>query len=233
MTHLHTSVYFVTAQLLIQLDAGGGERLWRKTRRPDTVNPACVGVDGNRNYAYQWGGAGTSDNPCSDVFKGREPFSEPETRTMGNLIKAEANANPNRVGYLTFHSFGYWLLFPWGHSPTAPEPPFAHKLKRATNNVVKAVHRKTGGIYKAGNSAQLLYAAAGGADDFAMGAAGIELAMTVELPPRASGAEGFLLPPERIISVCNETMIVVRELGNFLVDNYLFKWRMIENKLLF
>lgn len=74
---------------------------------------------------------------------------------------------------------------------------------------------------QAGNSAQLLYAAAGGADDFAMGAAGIELAMTVELPPRASGAEGFLLPPERIISVCNETMIVVRELGNFLVDNYL------------
>ncbi|XP_026480109.1 carboxypeptidase B-like [Ctenocephalides felis] len=197
------------------------DRLWRKTRKPDTVNSACVGVDGNRNFDFEWGDEGTSDDPCSEIFKGREPFSEPETRIMGNLIKAEAKANPNRVAYLSFHSFGYWLLYPYGYSLTAPEPPSLDKLKMATDNVVKAVHEQTGSSYEAGNSAELLYAAAGAGDDFAMGAAGIELAMTVEMPPRSDGYEGFMLPSENIISVCMETMIVVRELGKFMVDNYL------------
>uniref|UniRef100_A0A6M2DYF7 Putative peptidase m14 carboxypeptidase subfamily protein n=1 Tax=Xenopsylla cheopis TaxID=163159 RepID=A0A6M2DYF7_XENCH len=196
-------------------------RLWRKTRRPDNENPSCFGTDGNRNYDIEWGGAGTSDNPCSDVFRGRKPFSEIETKMMGDLIIAESNANPGKVGYLTFHSYGYWLLYPWGYSATVPEPPFVHKLQRVCERIAKTVHKFFGGIYKYGSSAELLYPAAGGSDDFALAVAGIELSLTFELPPRAPGPAGFLLPPEKIISVCNETMVGVREFGFFLADNYL------------
>lgn len=79
---------------------------------------------------------------------GRKPFSEIETKMMGDLIIAESNANPGKVGYLTFHSYGYWLLYPWGYSATVPEPPFVHKLQRVCERIAKTVHKFFGGIYK-------------------------------------------------------------------------------------
>ena len=41
-------------------------RLWRKNRRINSGN-SCKGVDLNRNWGYQWGGAGASTNPCRYV----------------------------------------------------------------------------------------------------------------------------------------------------------------------
>jgi murein tripeptide amidase MpaA len=42
------------------------DRMWRKNRNPN--GGACVGVDLNRNYDYGWLTAGSSRNPCSDVY---------------------------------------------------------------------------------------------------------------------------------------------------------------------
>lgn len=44
--------------------------LWRKTRRPDDLDPTCKGVDANRNFPYEWSADETSSDPCSDVFGG-------------------------------------------------------------------------------------------------------------------------------------------------------------------
>lgn len=54
-------------------------RCWRKNRRPPPSGfpPSCTGVDLNRNFPYHWGGATSSDDPCSDVYKcgsARPPF---------------------------------------------------------------------------------------------------------------------------------------------------------------
>jgi hypothetical protein len=57
--------------------------------------------------------AGASNNPCSEAYAGRAPFSEPETRTLSEYFKTIPE---NIIAYLDFHSFGQMLMFPFGHS---------------------------------------------------------------------------------------------------------------------
>lgn len=84
--------------------AGGG--LWRKNRK-DNGN-GCVGVDINRNYAYNWGDlGGASDDPCSDVYHGEGAFSEPETRNIRDFV---AEIQPS-IGF-SCHTYGDVILFP-------------------------------------------------------------------------------------------------------------------------
>ncbi|MEL6275591.1 MAG: M14 family metallopeptidase, partial [Bacteroidota bacterium] len=82
----------------------GGGGLWRKNRRPN-AGSSCVGVDLNRNYDTDWGGAGSSGNPCSDSYRGPSVFSELESQAVRDFV---TNINPP-IAYTT-HTFGeYWL----------------------------------------------------------------------------------------------------------------------------
>lgn len=71
------------------------------------------GVDLNRNYDYQWNDMSVqsgSANPSSDVYRGPEAFSEPETRalrdfTLQHTFKAA----------ISFHSGTSVILYPWSH----------------------------------------------------------------------------------------------------------------------
>ena len=45
-----------------------------------------LGVDLNRNYDINWMGAGTSSNPCSDIYGGNSPFSELESQAHRNDV---------------------------------------------------------------------------------------------------------------------------------------------------
>ncbi|KAI8424919.1 hypothetical protein MSG28_006834 [Choristoneura fumiferana] len=57
------------------------DRLWRKTRSKSHEGAdECPGVDGNRNFDHYWGTVANSANPCTIVYEGPTPFSEPETR---------------------------------------------------------------------------------------------------------------------------------------------------------
>src|SRR5713101_824728 len=60
---------------------GKAERLWRKNREINQGS-SCRGVDLNRNWGYAWGGQGSSSDPCSDVYRGTDPWSEVETAVM-------------------------------------------------------------------------------------------------------------------------------------------------------
>ena len=72
----------------------------------------CKGVDLNRNFGYHWGGYGASNDPCKETFRGSGAFSEPESQAIKNfLLSGEANFQL----YLTFHSYGQYLLYPWGY----------------------------------------------------------------------------------------------------------------------
>ncbi|MGL4745252.1 MAG: M14 family zinc carboxypeptidase, partial [Dermatophilaceae bacterium] len=44
------------------------------------------GIDLNRNFAWKWGGTGTSANPCDLTFRGPSAASEPETTAIANLM---------------------------------------------------------------------------------------------------------------------------------------------------
>lgn len=86
-------------------------RLWRKTRKP--ITRYCVGTDANRNFDFHWGEVGASKYACSDIFRGLSAFSEPETRALRDLMHSLTG---RAKFYLSLHSYGNYLLYPWGYS---------------------------------------------------------------------------------------------------------------------
>ncbi|MFQ5722624.1 MAG: M14 family metallopeptidase, partial [Candidatus Aminicenantales bacterium] len=60
-------------------------RYWRKNRRNN--GDGSYGVDLNRNYSYKWGldNEGSSPLSFSNVYRGKYPFSEPETQAVRDL----------------------------------------------------------------------------------------------------------------------------------------------------
>lgn len=181
------------------------DRFWRKTRSIN-AGSTCVGVDLNRNFAYQWDApGGASDNPCSEAYRGTNANSEVETRILSALMQQY----PNTRIYAAIHSFGQYILYPWGYDWIYIDNADEHQsLADASAGAIYAVQ---GTVYQTGNSAFLLYIASGATDDFAAGGAGINLAFTWELP--GGGSSGFDLPEYRIQTVVEETFAGLRQLG--------------------
>ncbi|CAH2979950.1 unnamed protein product [Chilo suppressalis] len=178
------------------------ERFWRKTRS-STSSIFCRGVDVNRNYDFFWGTSGSSSNPCADNFAGRMPFSEVETRVVRDIM----NEHLSRIAlYITMHSFGSMILYPWGHDGSLP--PNALLLNFVGVQMGEAIDKVAlphFWEYLVGNSVNVIgYAAAGAAEDYAH-LIGIPFTYTYELPGLGSGFEAFHLDPKYIEQVCFET----------------------------
>jgi Zinc carboxypeptidase len=77
----------------------------------------ALGVDPNRNYGGSWGGGGASDQKTSDTYRGADPFSEPESQNIRELISGR-----QVVALITNHTYGDLLLRPPGLAGTPPTP---------------------------------------------------------------------------------------------------------------
>lgn len=87
-----------------------GQILWRRTATPYFP---CWGADPNRNFDFYWGRNGSSPIPCAQNYQGPRPFSEKETQALRDLM---LSVQDRAVMYLTIHSYGRYLLTPWGHT---------------------------------------------------------------------------------------------------------------------
>nr|XP_006822140.1 PREDICTED: carboxypeptidase A4-like [Saccoglossus kowalevskii] len=93
-------------------------RLWRKTRSPN-LGSDCVGTDPNRNWAYGFGGPGTSSDPCSLIYTGPYIHSEIEVR---NIVNFFTKTTKTRFVYFNdIHSYSQLHLNPWGYQYTHPK----------------------------------------------------------------------------------------------------------------
>lgn len=113
--------------------AAGLESYWRKNRRSlsgATVpvaqrNPDAYGVDPNRNYSFLWGASnGSSGAHPQQDYRGSEPFSEPETLNVRDLILSR-----QVTGVVTNHTYGRLVLRAWGHTvEDAPDEPLLRTI---------------------------------------------------------------------------------------------------------
>ncbi|KAK5642669.1 hypothetical protein RI129_008836 [Pyrocoelia pectoralis] len=186
------------------------ERFWRKTR---SQQDGCVGTDGNRNFGYHWGEIGASSWSCDDTFMGPSPFSEKETISVRDYI---LNRQREIKLYLTFHSYGNYLLYPWGFTSDLPYDD--SELRGLAENVNAAIVEAGGDSYEIGTSTNVLYAAAGGSDDWAKGVAGIELSYTIELPAGRFG--GFNPSPTEISGHVQQTFEGVVVYGEYIANKF-------------
>ncbi|XP_026272805.1 carboxypeptidase B-like [Frankliniella occidentalis] len=177
------------------------DRFWRKNRSTQSSR-WCPGTDVNRNFGYHYKQAGTSDYPCDETYAGPKAFSEPEARNLRDyILKCQERANGNVKMYLTLHSYGPMILYPWGYDFNLPDAPDKDELISIANEANKAIIRAGSEPFVVQNSAGL-YPAAGASDDWSKGVANIAKAYTIEL--QGGGSNGFDLPANRILGVVQQ-----------------------------
>lgn len=186
------------------------DRLWRKNRGGLGVG-RCSGVDLNRNFGFHWGGQGASRQPCAETFAGRGAFSEPESRAVRDFME---NAATKFYAFLTFHSYGQYILYPWGYDKTVP--PDHKDLDRVGKLAAENIRKMTGYKYQVGPSGALLYPASGGSDDWAKGDLKIKYTYTVEM--RDSGKNGFILPASQIEPSGREALEIVHVVAQAVAE---------------
>ncbi|MBI4677840.1 MAG: zinc carboxypeptidase [Elusimicrobia bacterium] len=142
----------------VEYDVATSQYRWQ--RKNMRVNPdGEIGVDLNRNYGYEWGGVGASDQPYSDTYHGPSAFSEPETAAIKRFVEAR----PNIKTSISYHSYGSLIFYPWSYS----YDPIPNKKDLAAFKAAAAKMASLTG-YTAEQSSDL-YASSGDTDDWMYG----------------------------------------------------------------
>ncbi|MBM4008289.1 MAG: hypothetical protein FJ285_01705 [Planctomycetes bacterium] len=173
--------------------ADTANRLWRKNRRNN--GDGTFGVDPNRNWGYQWGGAGASSNPSSETYRGPDAFSEPETQAMRTFFEAR----PNIVSNIDIHAYSQLVLSPWAY--TTDFSADADVFQSIGSDMSSAITQSGGLNYTVGPAGTTLYLASGGSVDWVYGSRAA-LAWTTEV--RDTGGYGFVMPPSEILPCARE-----------------------------
>jgi len=174
-------------------------RMWRKTRTPN-AGSTCIGTDPNRNWDFQWGGAGVSRDPCSDMYLGNAPFSQPSVLNIAKYLQP-LQAAGRLIGFLSFHSYSQLWMTAWAYTLDRPAD---YGLQNALSAAsVKALTAVYGTRYEHGSIAQIIYPASGSSVDWVYGTLKVIQSAGVEL--RDIGQYGFLLPPSEIVPSGIET----------------------------
>ncbi|KAI1170153.1 hypothetical protein F4777DRAFT_584193 [Nemania sp. FL0916] len=194
-------------------------RMWRKNRQPRS-GTSSVGTDINRNWPYQWDGEGREDagalgkgvsaifisklnrpNLANFIFQ-KPPGDTPENtgiRTYGDKLGSGKGIKL----YIDWHSYGQYILTPYGYSCSAKSPNQA-KIDTLARNTGAAIAKVHGTQFTTGPTCSTLYATAGGSNDYFTDVTVADVAIAIEV--RDTGRYGFALPPDQIIPSGEESL---------------------------
>lgn len=82
--------------------------MWRKNRQ-STSGSNCIGHDINRNWDYRWSGAGASNNPCAQDFRGSSAADAPETKALAGFLQT-VKKNQGVKLYIDWHSYSQLFM---------------------------------------------------------------------------------------------------------------------------
>lgn len=148
-------------------DNNGDEMFSHMSDGPD-------GVDPNRNYGWEFGGSGASNDPTEDTYHGPSAFSEPELYAMKELL-----ASHHFTTGISYHSYSELVLFPYAYSATAQAPDH-YAMEELAVNMAESIPKIVGSGHYFPEQSNDLYPAAGITDDWAYGKHGV-FCFTVEL----------------------------------------------------
>ena len=96
--------------------ASGRFHRWRKNRQPNANG--SIGTDLNRNYGYRWGGGGrTSSNPRAITYRGKAPYSSPESTAMRDFVRSRVVGGVQQIrAAISFHEAGRLVMWPYGYT---------------------------------------------------------------------------------------------------------------------
>ncbi|KAI1654598.1 hypothetical protein F4813DRAFT_205742 [Daldinia decipiens] len=169
-------------------------RLWRKNRQTRSGTSA-VGTDVNRNWPYKWDGEGSSTSPGSETYRGVAAGDTPENTGIRTLSDQLAKKNGIKL-YIDWHSYGQYILTPYGYSCSAAASNQA-KQDSLAKDTASAIAKPYGTQFTTGPICSTLYAAAGGSNDYVTDVNKAEFGWAIEL--RDTGRNGFTLPANQIL----------------------------------
>ncbi|KAF8326827.1 uncharacterized protein EI90DRAFT_3156418 [Cantharellus anzutake] len=193
------------------------DRLWYKNRSP-TKNEGCVGIDMNRNWGQYWK---TSDDPCHHWYGGSGPFEAPEVNAIASYIERTSNI---RI-LLDLRSYGQMLMYPYSYSCDTL-PPNAENLIELALGASKASKSVHGVSMITGAACEVLYSAPGSVLDWAYSEAGVKFTYSISL--RDTGTYGYLLPPQLIRPVGEETSALIEYIANWVAKVSISAPRLIQ-----
>lgn len=179
----------------VDIVASGGDDPILQRKNANDENGNCgdrLGVDLNRNSTFEWGADST--NPCSETFQGPSAGSEPETQAVEDWLRAlhpdqrgenPADAAPAdaRDVFITLHSYGEYIIVPWGYtSDLAPNDGALRALGDAMS--------QSNGYFVGTNDDTVGYSTSGTTDDMAYGELGVA-SFTFEIGPDTGNCGGF------------------------------------------
>jgi len=186
------------------------DRLWRKNRQPPPAsapNQTCLGRDINRNWEAGWDSnpLGASTNPCSQTYKGAAPADAPENKALDTHMRSVRDKAGIKL-YIDWHSYGQYILSPFGYKETLYAPELG-KWTKAAAMVSETIRDSDGGAnggktYTFGPSGATLYTTTGAAPDHVYTVGRAEFSYTIEL--RDTGNFGFVLPATEIRPAAKE-----------------------------
>ncbi|KAI9586034.1 hypothetical protein GQX74_001881 [Glossina fuscipes] len=156
------------------------ERLWRKTRRPAS-DAECVGVDLNRNFNFKWGLLKCVD-PCSSIYSGPYPQSEPEVDQLTKFINNNIPEDSIKI-YVALHSPAQSVLTPFTHTRVPPKS--YGELMYVANAFADALYPRK---------------------DWAYSVKHVPIAYTIELPGKGRPSPPFELPENAILRTSAEML---------------------------
>lgn len=186
-------------------------RYWRKNRRDN--GDGTFGVDLNRNYGYKWGldNEGSSPNPNSEVYRGSEPFSEPETQAFRDFF-----ARHQLQFLISYHSHSQIILYPWGYTyEPSDQDALLNELAKNMSLRMEAVN---GRAYDYGRAAGSLYTTNGDTTDWSFGTYGIP-SYTIELPPMSISEGQFFNSEADILPIFNENLEACLYMIDWAIQN--------------
>ena len=161
-------------------------------------SPDSWGVDLNRNHGFLWGCClGSSSDSCSYNYRGPSRASEPETQAFQSFfatVMADQNGPngddevpPAAAGdatgiFISLHSYGDLVLWPWG---------FSDYGMSANYDQLQTIGRKFAYYSGYDPSGAIWYAVDGAADDWTYGTFGVA-SYTFEIGPGSGPCGGFL-----------------------------------------
>lgn len=124
-------------------------------------------------------------------------MSEPESKSLANTLSKHKDMIKL---YISIHSYGNVILYPWGYTKTSIED--HEQLQRCGEAAQAAMQSFKNRRYRVGSSANTLYVASGSSMDYARGDLKIKFSFTIEL--ERYGKSGFMAPPSKIIEMGQE-----------------------------
>ncbi|XP_051839269.1 mast cell carboxypeptidase A [Antechinus flavipes] len=186
------------------------DRMWRKNRAK-TFKPTCVGTDLNRNFNASWDSDPWTNHPCAEVYRGRAPESEKETKAVVNFIQSHIRVIE---AYVSIHAYSQMLMFPYGY--TKVMTPNHEELFKISKIATEALATRYETEYVYGPIATTIYPTSGSSIDWTYDL-GIKRSFAFELRDR--GRYGFLLPESQIKATCKETMLAIKSIAKYILKN--------------